>query len=118
MKSRILICGGRDWHQITEFNAHLQSVRHLFAPAFCVIEGGATGVDTLARNWAKHNGLCCMTVRANWDLYGNRAGSLRNTWMLQFGMPDLVIAFPGGVGTNNMVQQAKKAGIDVWLPSL
>jgi UDP-N-acetylmuramoylalanine-D-glutamate ligase len=29
------------------------------------------------------------------------------------GKPDLVVAFPGGRGTANMVEQAKQAGVEV-----
>jgi hypothetical protein len=33
--------------------------------------------------------------------------------MLDEGQPDLVIAFPGGAGTANMIQQSKARGIPV-----
>lgn len=33
--------------------------------------------------------------------------------MLKEGKPDLVIAFPGGNGTKDMVTKARKAGIEV-----
>jgi hypothetical protein len=33
--------------------------------------------------------------------------------MLDIGRPKLVIAFPGGRGTANMMKQAKEAGINV-----
>jgi UDP-N-acetylmuramoylalanine-D-glutamate ligase len=34
--------------------------------------------------------------------------------MLDEGKPDLVVAFPGGRGTANMVQQAHRAGVEVY----
>lgn len=33
--------------------------------------------------------------------------------MLDFGMPDLVVAFAGGSGTAHMVRIAKEAGVEV-----
>jgi hypothetical protein len=33
--------------------------------------------------------------------------------MLMEGKPDLVVAFPGGRGTANMIEQARKAGVEV-----
>jgi hypothetical protein len=33
--------------------------------------------------------------------------------MLEEGKPDLVVAFPGGTGTANMVKQARAAGVEV-----
>lgn len=44
---------------------------------------------------------------------GRAAGPMRNKQMLEEGKPDLVVAFPGGAGTENMVKQAKAAGIRV-----
>ena len=38
---------------------------------------------------------------------------IRNRRMLEEGRPDLVIAFPGGKGTANMVRIALQAGIQV-----
>ena len=34
--------------------------------------------------------------------------------MIEYAMPDLVIAFPGGTGTANMIKQSKAASIDVF----
>ncbi len=31
-------------------------------------------------------------------------------------MPYGVVAFPGGKGTQNMIEQAEKAGVKVWRP--
>jgi predicted Rossmann-fold nucleotide-binding protein len=36
--------------------------------------------------------------------------------MLSEGKPDLVIAFPGGRGTADMIRQAKEAGVPVRQP--
>jgi UDP-N-acetylmuramoylalanine-D-glutamate ligase len=33
--------------------------------------------------------------------------------MLDVGKPDLVVAFPGGRGTADMVRRAKEAGVEV-----
>ena len=118
MKSRVLICGGRDYEEAVLFESVMNSLRHLFAPKLCIIEGGAKGADRLARQWAHTNGVPCLTVEANWEVYGARAGTLRNTWMLEFAMPDLVIAFPGGAGTNNMLMQTRKQGLDIWQAGL
>lgn len=44
---------------------------------------------------------------------GGRAGSLRNQQMLDEGQPALVVAFPGGTGTENMKRIARSAGVRV-----
>ena len=35
--------------------------------------------------------------------------------MLAEGKPDLVVAFPGGAGTANMIEQARAAGVRVFM---
>ena len=77
-----------------------------------VIEGGARGADRLARLWARARGIHVATVDALWDYYDNGAGPIRNQAMLQL-RPDVVVAFPGGTGTADMVKRAKAAGIQV-----
>ena len=41
------------------------------------------------------------------------AGHIRNQVMLDKGKPDVVVAFPGGRGTADMVRRAEGAGIEV-----
>lgn len=50
---------------------------------------------------------------AQWDIYGKQAGVLRNLQMITEGKPDVVVAFPGGAGTANMVRQARAYRIRV-----
>lgn len=78
-----------------------------------VIQGGAEGADKHARLWACANERPCATYHAHWASLGKAAGVLRNDWMLEFGKPDIVIAFPGGRGTTHMKNAARKAGVNV-----
>jgi hypothetical protein len=54
-----------------------------------------------------------LSFPANWKQYGKSAGYRRNTQMLEEGKPDIVIAFPGGRGTEMMCEIAETAGITV-----
>lgn len=105
---RILVCGGRDYDDQRRVFAVLDAL----APAL-VIQGGARGADLHARAWATARGKPCATFDAPWAALGRGAGPIRNGWMLEFGHPDLVVAFPGGKGTADMVSQAQRAGIQV-----
>ena len=55
---------------------------------------------------------------AEWGKYGRGADYKRNIQMLKEGDPDLVLAFPGGRGTENMIAEAKKAGVPVILADI
>lgn len=109
---RVLVCGGRNfrspaqvWQELDRINAE--------TPITALIQGGATGADQFAREWAatKPN-IERFVSRADWDAHGNAAGPIRNTRMLQW-KPDMVIAFAGGRGTTNMCKQATDAGFKV-----
>jgi len=114
MKSRILVCGGRDFFDGVQLKVVLDNNRKYFDKDFCIIHGGARGADSLAGEWAKENGIPEIIMPASWGFHGKRAGTLRNKWMIDYCKPDLVIAFKGGVGTSRMVQFAKESNIDVY----
>lgn len=89
---------------------------HASRPIAVVIHGAAPRVDTWAGEWAEARGLSVLRFPADWNRYGRRAGPLRNAQMLAEGLPHIVLAFPGGNGTANMVAQAKRKGIPVYSP--
>jgi predicted Rossmann-fold nucleotide-binding protein len=109
---RVLVCGGRGYDdREAVFGAlHDLAEKHGW---LTIIEGGAYGADRLARDWATscYHGL--VTVPADWQKHGTAAGPIRNTQMLMNAKPDLVLAFPGGRGTSDMVEKASIAGIEV-----
>jgi hypothetical protein len=109
---RVLVCGGREYldrSKLYETLDHLHSERHFTL----VIAGGARGADTLAYEWSTSRGVAAAVYVADWKGQGRKAGPLRNQRMLDEGLPDLAIAFPGGRGTADMVSRARKAGIEV-----
>jgi hypothetical protein len=106
---RILVCGGRDFNNRLFLAATLESL----GPITRVIHGGARGADMLAGEWAIENGIPFEVFGADWEKYGRAAGPRRNAEMLAKGKPDLVVAFPGGRGTADMVRRAKAKGVPV-----
>lgn len=108
--TRILVCGGRDYDQIGLVHRVLDQIAGI---GDCIITGGASGADTLAFQWAYNRGVATMVFQPQWHWYGKMAGPVRNQWMIDHGMPGLVLAFPGGKGTSDMVDRARKANIKV-----
>lgn len=103
----VLVCGGRNYHDWIAVESALDYLG-VAETIGRIIEGGANGADELARGWAKANNVPCFTFRADWEKHGNAAVPIRNQQMLDEGMPDVVVAFPGGAGTNDMVARAGK----------
>ncbi len=85
---------------------------HFNQPIDELIHGGAAGADSLAGEWAKANNVPVTIFPADWKKYGKLAGYVRNQQMANT-HPDLCIAFPGGKGTENMVNVAGKEAIKV-----
>ena len=107
----LLICGGRDLDEDKVFCYLQENV--FVSKVFRVIAGGAKGADKAAIRWAKHNQINHTEFLADWEKFGNKAGPIRNVQMLKEGKPDIVIAFPGSVGTAHMVSIAKAKGVPV-----
>jgi hypothetical protein len=112
MPQRILVCGGRDFSDRFLLFDVLDNF-HGDDPVSAVIEGEAQGADLLARRWAETRKVPIFAFPADWHRYGKKAGPIRNRQMLTEGTPDLVIAFPGGVGTRDMILQAQRARVPI-----
>ena len=109
---RVLVCGGRDFNDQDLVLRVLNSL-HGLRKIHVLIEGGARGADRLAYLWAFQQGVTSVRYPADWKTYGRAAGHIRNSVMLTEGRPDLVVAFPGGKGTADMVGKARAAGLAV-----
>ena len=110
---KLLVCGGRDFN---DYDAVYKEIVFLYNNTSIteIVQGGAKGADSLGEIVAKEIGLSCIEFPANWNKYGKGAGHIRNKQMLDYlDEGDIVVAFPGGKGTANMVSIAKKAGFTV-----
>jgi len=111
---KLCVCGGRDYRDKAELWKILDEM-HKRQRITAIITGGAEGADHLAELWALENRIPRMTFYADWDTYGKAAGSIRNEKMLKNSNPDLVLAFPGGKGTADCRDWAKRLSIPVWM---
>lgn len=105
---RVLVCGGRNYYDFPKVEEVLS--RYTITS---IVHGGATGADSLAQEYADDHHIPTLVFEADWSKHGKAAGPIRNEYMIVDGKPDLVVAFPGGRGTADMVRKAHKAGIRV-----
>ena len=75
-----------------------------------VLQGGAPGVDRVARAWARTHGVACQEFPADWEGAGSAAGRMRNAQMARHG--DALVAFWDGVspGTGSMIRCMQLVG--------
>lgn len=132
---RVLVCGGRDFGGVPDgvkasspgwypalvrarterafLRRYLSEMKDRIA---CIIHGAYRGADSLADYWARENRIEPVPFPADWKSRGSRAGPDRNQRMINEGRPDLVVAFPGGKGTADMIRCARAAGIPIQFP--
>lgn len=108
----VLVCGGRSYSDGARLFEELEKI-HTATPITLLVEGQARGADALANCWAKLAGIPTKRYPADWGRYGKAAGFIRNATMLADAKPELVVAFPGGRGTADMVRRARQANVMV-----
>lgn len=109
----VVVTGGRAYSNRDRLYGVLDRL-HAAYPIDELGQGNAYGADMLAQHWCRANGVPCVGFQAEWGRVGLSAGRIRNRAMLETMRPDLVVAFPGHVGTENCVTQAEARGIFVY----
>lgn len=110
----VLVCGGRDYKKRGRVFEVLNELHLSHGPIGLVINGGAAGADNASSYWAKLHGINVHVYHARWEEQGKAAGPIRNSLMLKEAKPDFVVAFPGSVGTTDLVRKAKRLEITTW----
>ena len=122
---RVLVTGGRDFALPDVVHQILYPIHQRFGIAE-LAHGGAEGktahesADILCKLWALRFGIPVLeyeATKAEWDVWGKRAGNMRNSRMLREFRPDLGIAFPGGTGTADMRAKLIEAEIPTLVGS-
>lgn len=115
---RVIVCGGRDYDDCMILRRALFAIHEgPGGPIKMLFHGNARGADTEAARWAREFNVTAHACPADWTKHGRAAGPIRNKHMLGQGI-DLVVAFPGGRGTRNMIKQAEAAGVKVVQPAV
>lgn len=80
-----------------------------------IVEGGARGVDTLAFDFAWEQGIPVKVFPADWKQHGRAAGVLRNREMAKYAEALIAIWDGKSRGTKNMIEEAEKCGLKVYV---
>jgi YspA, cpYpsA-related SLOG family len=116
-KKAAIFSGSRDWIDRQKVAKVFDQLR-----PDVVIEGGADGLDTIARWECLERKISVITFHADWNKFKLSAGPIRNkqmlTELLKFkkkGYEISVQAFPipGGKGTQGMMRMAELYGVPV-----
>lgn len=75
---RVIVAGSRS---ITDYLFVKEVLDNCGINISTIISGTAMGVDTLGERFARENNISIERFAAQWDIYGNSAGYVRNTLM-------------------------------------
>lgn len=109
---RVLVAGGTSDNAHSRIYHALYTVHERWCIA-CVIHGGRSETDLLAQAWADQQGIPTEIFAADWRRQGLAAGPTIQQRMFEVGRPDLLVAFPGGRGTPDLVERARERGLFV-----
>jgi hypothetical protein len=80
-----------------------------------VVCGMARGADTLGYNWALNQGLSVTKFPADWDMFGKKAGFIRNQTMVDYADAALFLWDGHSRGTADCIRRAKRKGIPIYV---
>lgn len=112
---KTIIAGSRSVQNQSHLLAAISRAR---LPISEVVSGGARGIDRLGEQWATTQGIPVRQFLPNWEKFGRAAGMIRNAEMARYA--DALIAIWDGKsrGTKQMIEQAKKYGLKVFITTV
>lgn len=78
-----------------------------------IVSGTARGADTLGEKYAKEKGFALKRFPANWDLYGKKAGYIRNKEMRNYADVCVVFWDAESKGSKHMINLAKEDNMPI-----
>lgn len=108
---KLIIAGGRDFGGVQSYRLLIEEADRMMPDE--IISGCAKGADALGMAYAGLRGLKLHKRPADWAKHGKAAGPIRNAEMAEAG--DALLAFWDGEskGTKNMIEVARRKGLEV-----
>lgn len=112
---KTIIAGDRNFQ---DYELMKESIEESGFEITTVISGCARGADTLGEQWAEENNVPVEKFPAQWALHGKAAGPIRNGEMAKVGEALIAFLAPHSKGTKNMINQATKKGLKVFVKEI
>lgn len=109
---KVIIAGNRDKY---DRNAVEKAIEESEFEITEVVSGRAPGIDQIGEIIAAERGWPMKPFPADWKRYGKGAGPKRNKQMAEYADALIAVVYPGSKGTLNMIQQANKYGLKVFV---
>lgn len=111
---KIGIVGSRTFEEYTAMSDFIKEKIDL-GDYDTVVSGGAVGADNLAERFARENGLRMIVHSPEWNRFGNNAGFIRNSKIVE--ESDIIFAFWDGRsrGTADTMEKARRQNKKVYV---
>ena len=106
---RIIVAGTRTFDDYELMEKYLDKVLPTYDDEIEIVSGHAEGADKLGERYAKEHNLKCAIFPADWKSHGRKAGSIRNSQMIEYASlktPE-VIAFWDGMSHGTLDTMVK-----------
>lgn len=107
-----IIAGSRN---ITNYSVLIEAIKECGWIPTAILSGGASGVDKLGERYAKENSIPLERYVPNWAAHGKAAGIIRNQTMAALAESLIAVWDGKSKGTKNMLNEAKKRGLKIYL---
>lgn len=115
--SKVIIAGSRSFADYEKLKSVCDSILpNLYSePRISILSGTSSDSDSLGERYAKERGYTLNRYPADWKRYGKAAGPIRNRQMVK--EADAAIVFWDGQsrGTKNLIEEANRHGLKVWI---
>ena len=120
MIKRVVIAGCRNYENYEEAKLYIDKCISSIKEQnkIIILSGGARGADNIGEHYAIENGFQIECYPAEWNIYGRKAGPIRNQKMAE--ACDIVICFWDGQsrGTKSMISCAEKLQKTVYIKQI
>lgn len=109
---RVIVCGSRNFPHVNVVEEELAKI-NMQKSITAVIHGCSGLLGWMVDRWARSYSIPVVHYPPNWEHHGKNGEQIRNAFMLEDSRPDLVVAFPGGPHTSDLVRRAINTGAAV-----
>lgn len=109
---KVIIAGSRS---CTDYNFVEGAIHESGFSITEVVCGGAIGVDSVGRKWARYYRIPVKMFLPDWRTHGKKAGIIRNIEMADYAEALIAVWDGESRGTKHMIDAAGKKGIPVYI---
>lgn len=115
MAYKLIVTGARNFHNYNIVKQEVDRLSLQIEDLVEIVSGGTNGTDKIGRRYAFRHMIDNHIIKADWKNDGDHADVIRDKKMVEYADGAVVFWNDTSEGTQQLINEAKKAGIKVWL---